>query len=98
MRCPRRSATGRAVVLGYDAASVAATTRFLASGVQPFAAAAELAAIAAPTLLVPGGDPTHPHAVAERYQRHLQRCTMRAIDATSYAAAIAAFIDDQRLV
>ena len=87
----------RAVAATYDAASVAATTRFLASGAQPFATAAELAAIAAPTLLVPGVDPYHPAEVAERYRRHLPRCTVREAESAGFAAAIAEFIDQQQL-
>jgi pimeloyl-ACP methyl ester carboxylesterase len=54
---------------GFDPASVAATTRFLASGAQPFADLADLAAIAAPTLVVPGTDPEHPAEVAGQYAR-----------------------------
>jgi len=79
----------RAMFATYDAASVAATTRFLASGAQPFATAAELAAITAPTLVVPGGDPTHPPEVAELY-RAIRRAKLVAT--TDYAAAIADFI------
>jgi pimeloyl-ACP methyl ester carboxylesterase len=87
----------RAVAATYDPASVAATTRFFASGAQPFATAAELAAIAAPTLLVPGIDPYHPAEVAERYRRHLTRCTVREADAADFAAAIAGFIEQQQV-
>jgi pimeloyl-ACP methyl ester carboxylesterase len=56
---------------GFDPASVAATTRFLASGVHPFTRLAELAALAVPTLVVPGTDPEHPAAVADLYARTL---------------------------
>jgi 3-oxoadipate enol-lactonase len=83
----------RAMVDGFDPASVAATTRFMASGAQPFASAAELASISAPTLLVPGTDPYHPPEVADLYRRHLRRCTVRAVgDGADYAAAIADFM------
>jgi len=85
----------RAIVAGYDAASVAASTRFMASGAQPFARGEALAAIAAPTLLVPGTDPTHPAEVAEVYRRHLPRCMVRAVDVDGYAAAIADFIEQE---
>lgn len=57
----------------FDPGSVAATTRFLASGVQPFHRLEDLAAIAAPTLLVPGQDAEHPAEIAELYARHLPR-------------------------
>jgi 3-oxoadipate enol-lactonase len=83
----------RAVAATYDPASVAASTRFMASGAQPFATAAELAAISAPTLLVPGTDPTHPAEVSDVYRRHLPRCTVRAVGPEDHAQAIADFID-----
>jgi pimeloyl-ACP methyl ester carboxylesterase len=88
----------RRVVLGYDAASVAATTRFMASGAQPFATAADLSAITAPTLLVPGTDPTHPPEVAAIYHRYLPDCTMREVEAMSYADAIADFVDHRAVM
>jgi len=86
------------VIQGYDPASVAATTRFLASGAQPFASAAELATISAPTLLVPGVDPYHPTEVSDRYRQHLPRCTVREVAPMSFAPAIAEFIDQQQLM
>jgi pimeloyl-ACP methyl ester carboxylesterase len=82
----------RAMFATYDLPSVAATTRFLASGGQPFADARELAAITAPALVVPGTDPTHPPEIAELYARHLPRATVRAADPAGYAAAIGDFI------
>jgi pimeloyl-ACP methyl ester carboxylesterase len=88
-------ARARAMVDAFDAGSVATSTRFLASGAQPFTTAAELASITAPTLLVPGTDPYHPAEVAALYQRHLRRCTVRDVEATGYAAAIADFVDSQ---
>jgi hypothetical protein len=88
----------RAAVASYDPASVAATTQFLASGAQPFATAADLAAISAPTLLVPGTDPYHPAEVSDRYRRHLGDCTVREVEATSLASTIAEFIDQHALV
>lgn len=90
---------GRAVIATFDPASVAATTRFMASGAQPLPTAAALATIDAPTLLIPGNDPTHPPEISDLYRRHLRRCTVREITASvwsgdgEYAAAIADFID-----
>ena len=75
----------------FDAASVAATTAFMASGAQPFATGAELAAITAPALLVPGTDPTHPPEVADVFRRHLPHCTLDR--RTDFASAISDFID-----
>jgi pimeloyl-ACP methyl ester carboxylesterase len=87
----------RAMIDSFDPASVAATTAFMASGAQPFATGAELAAITAPTLLVPGTDPTHPPEVAEVYRLHLPRCTVRSIEpadfSADYAAAIAELLE-----
>ena len=53
-----------AMVDGFDAASVVATSHFIASGAQPFTSAADLRSLSMPTLLVPGGDPLHPAEVA----------------------------------
>ncbi len=77
----------------YDPGSVAASTRFMASGAQPFADGAELSAITAPVLLVPGTDPTHPVEVADVYRRHLPRCTVRSIGPADYAAQLSALIE-----
>jgi pimeloyl-ACP methyl ester carboxylesterase len=68
-----------AMIAGFDPDSVAATTRFLASGEQPFARGEELAAIDGPALLVPGLDAYHPPEVTDVFRRHLPRCTERAI-------------------
>jgi haloacetate dehalogenase len=80
----------RAVALemlaGFDPASVAATTAFLAGGGQPIAAAADLGALAMPAVVVPGDDPEHPAEVAALYAAHLPDCTVA--DAGSAAAAI----------
>ena len=72
----------------YDPASVAATTRFMLEGGQPFERGAELAAIDAPAFVVPGVDPTHPAEVADVYRRHLAQCTV-APD----ASALGEFLD-----
>ncbi|MCA9719584.1 MAG: alpha/beta hydrolase, partial [Myxococcales bacterium] len=52
------------MVASFDPASVAATARFLASGVQPIAALDVLATIATPTLVIPGADAEHPAELA----------------------------------
>ena len=76
----------RAVFATYDPASVAASTKLMASGAQPFARGEDLAKIAAPVLLIPGVDPTHPPEVANVYRSHLRACTVR--DTPDFAAAI----------
>jgi pimeloyl-ACP methyl ester carboxylesterase len=70
-----------AMMLGFDAASVAATTRFLVSNEQPIATARELDAIDAPVLVLPGIDPQHPAEVAALYAEHLQH--PRVVEQTS---------------
>ena len=52
--------------------------------------ASELAAITAPTLVVPGTDPYHPREVAELYAKHLPRVTV--VDTLDFTAAIDAFL------
>jgi pimeloyl-ACP methyl ester carboxylesterase len=76
----------RAVFATYDPASVAATTKLMASGAQPFARGSDLAKILAPVLLIPGVDPTHPPEVASVYRTHVRGCTVR--DTPDFAAAI----------
>ena len=83
----------RAMVDSFDPGSVAATTGFLARGGQPFATGADLAAITAPTLVVPGTDPTHPPEAVEPYRRHLPRVTVRAVEPPAWAGAIIDFVD-----
>jgi hypothetical protein len=82
----------RRVAATYDAVSVATSTAFMASEAHPFASAAELVTITAPALLVPGIDPYHPAEVAELYARHLPHCTVRSVEPTSFASAIADFM------
>jgi pimeloyl-ACP methyl ester carboxylesterase len=65
-----------AMMLGFDAASVAATTGFLASTAQPMGTVRELEAIAAPVMIVPGVDPEHPAEVATLYARHLRHSVL----------------------
>ncbi len=62
---------------GFDPASVATTTAFMASGAQPFERGGDLAAIAAPVLLVPGVDPYHPREVADVYRANVRHCEVR---------------------
>jgi pimeloyl-ACP methyl ester carboxylesterase len=83
----------RATVATYDPASVAALTRFIASNVQPFARASELAVITAPALVVPGVDEQHPVAVAAVFAAHLPRCTVRDVAPPDFAAAIVEHLD-----
>lgn len=69
------------MMLGFDPASVASTTQFLASNTQPITTASELAAIDVPVAIVPGVDAEHPRDVADLYARHARRPVV--IDPTS---------------
>jgi len=81
-----------AMVASFDPASVAATTRLLASGEQPFASLLELRRIEVPTLVVPGVDPQHPAEVASLYAANIPDC--RLGEPTGLAEAIARFCTD----
>ncbi len=59
------------MVRSFNPASIAATGAFLASGDQPMATAADLAAISAPVLVLPGSDPMHPPEVSALYEKHM---------------------------
>lgn len=83
-----------AMVASFDLASVAATTRLLASGQQPFASLAELQRIELPTLVVPGEDPQHPAAVASLYAAHIPDCRTGAL--AQLPEAIARFCSELR--
>ena len=80
-----------AVVAGYDAGSVATTTRFMASGEQPFARG-ELARLAMPVLVVPGTDPEHPRSAAEAYG---QAPHATSVETADWAGAIAAWVGEE---
>jgi pimeloyl-ACP methyl ester carboxylesterase len=84
----------RAVARTYDPASVAATTAFMASGVQPFERGEQLAVIDVPTLLIPGTDPYHPAEVADVFRRHVKECVVIDAELPGYADAIARFVLD----
>lgn len=64
-----------------NGASVAATSRFIASGAQPFGSCGELESIAVPTLLVRGDDERHPAEDSDVYARCIGECT--ALPATT---------------
>lgn len=82
-------ARAKAVVAAYDPGSVATSTRFMASGVQPFAAG-DLARLAMPVLVVPGADPEHPRAVAEVYAARAPNATL--VESADWAGAIAGWL------
>jgi hypothetical protein len=75
----------------FDPASVAATTRLLASGAQPFERVAELAALSMPVLVVPGTDPEHPAEIAELYARTIPNAVLADVT-TELASLVEAFV------
>ncbi len=80
------------MVEGFDAASVVATSHFVASGEQPFTSAAELRSLDLPVLLVRGDDPLHPSEVSDFYATNILNCTEVASSADA-TEAIGAFCD-----
>jgi 3-oxoadipate enol-lactonase len=82
-----------AMVDGFDAASVVATSHFIASGAQPFTTAAALRSLSVPTLLVRGDDPIHPAEVSDLYADNIPNCTVAPASTTDVAAEIGAFCD-----
>lgn len=83
-----------AMIEGLDAASVVATSRFIASGAQPFTEPAELRSIATPALLVRSDDPLHPAEISELYAEHLPDCRVLPASTADVPAAIGAFCDE----
>ena len=82
-----------AMLDGFDAASVVATGRFLASGAQPFASAADLRSLSAPTMLVRGDDALHPAEISDLYAENVPVCNVVSADSSDLAAEIEAFCD-----
>jgi 3-oxoadipate enol-lactonase len=80
-----------AMIEGFDAASVVATSHFIASGAQPFTTAADLRSLFVPTLLVRGNDPLHPAEVSDLYAENIPGCTVAP--ATDVAEEIGVFCD-----
>jgi pimeloyl-ACP methyl ester carboxylesterase len=77
----------------FDPASVVATSRFIASGAQPFESVRELRSIRAPTLLVRGDDTTHPSHVSDLYAGAIADCTVVPATEPDTAGAIRDFCD-----
>ena len=82
-----------AMIEGFDAASVVATSRFIASGAQPFIADADLTRLASSTLLVRGDDPMHPPEVSDLYAALIPDCTTVPASTAAVPDVIGAFVD-----
>ena len=82
-----------AMMEGFDPASVVATSRFIASGLQPFVATSELTFLECPTLLIRGDDPMHPAEVSDLYAASIRDCMTVPAATMDIAGAIGAFVD-----
>jgi 3-oxoadipate enol-lactonase len=82
-----------AMIEGFDAASVEATSHFLASGAQPFTSPAELQSLQIPTLLSMGDDPIHPAEISELNAANLPNCTIIPASTNDLASAINTFYE-----
>lgn len=82
-----------AMIEGFDAASVVATSHFIASGAQPFASAADLRSLSVPALLVRGDDALHPAEVSDLYAESIPNCRVAPTSTMDVAAEIGAFCD-----
>jgi 3-oxoadipate enol-lactonase len=82
-----------AMLEGFDAASVVTTSRFIASGAQPFTSAADLTALTMPTLVIRGDDPLHPPEVSDLYAENIPNCSVAPASTVDVASEIGAFCD-----
>ena len=80
-----------AMVDTFDPASVVTTSRFVASGVQPFMSPSELRSVQLPVLLFRGDDPMHPATVSDVYAANLPRCMVLAPGAPAADDMLRAF-------
>jgi len=81
------------IMESFDPASVVATSRFVASGFQPFISAADLASLELPVLLVRGDDPMHPAEVSDLYAANIRECAVMPASTSDIAAIIGSFVD-----
>ena len=82
-----------AMVEGFDAASVVATSHFVTSGAQPFVVATDLASLEPPALLVCGDDPMHPAEVSDLYVANIPKCTAVPASTIDIAGTIGLFVE-----
>lgn len=82
-----------AMVEEFDPASVVTTSRFIASGAQPFQSVAELRSLSMPVLLIRGDDALHPAEISELYAANIPNGSVVPASITDVAAEIGAFCD-----
>jgi hypothetical protein len=78
---------------GFDPGSVVATSRFIASGAQPFGSSRDLRSIRIPTLLVRGDDEQHPAEISDLYASSITNCTVLSATDTDTVRALRDFCD-----
>jgi pimeloyl-ACP methyl ester carboxylesterase len=78
----------------FDPASVVTTSRFIASGAQPFASSRELGAVGVPTLVVRGDDEQHPAEISDVYAASIAGCAVHPATGTDTVLAIHEFCDE----
>lgn len=77
----------------FDADSVTATSRFIASGRQPFEDRAALERVGVPTLIVGADDPVHPLSVTELYSNAIPGASLVDPGTADIAGEIRAFLN-----
>jgi pimeloyl-ACP methyl ester carboxylesterase len=77
----------------FDPDSVVATSRFMASGVQPFSSSLELRSVRVPTLLVRGDDEQHPAEISDLYAASIPDCSVLSAAGTDTVSAMGDFCD-----
>jgi pimeloyl-ACP methyl ester carboxylesterase len=77
----------------YDPASIAASSRFIASGAQPFMSPADLQRLAMPVLLVRGDDAVHPPEVSDLYTANMVNCTVVPAQSPEIAGELVRFCE-----
>lgn len=82
------------IASGFDPGSVTATSRFIASGVQPFESSKDLRALGVPALLVRGADAIHPAEISDVYAESLPNPTVVPLGGLDTTRAIRDFMDD----
>lgn len=83
-----------AMAADFDAGSVTTTSRFIASGAQPFTSSRDLRALTVPTLLVRADDGTHPAEVSDVYVEALADCAVMPAGHHDIPGALLDFMDD----
>lgn len=83
-----------AIASVFDPGSVATTSRFIASGVQPFQSASDLESLRLPVLVGRADDPVHPRSVSDLYARSISNVRVEDGDWPGCALTIRAFLDD----